>query len=149
VQQQTHEVDEKALRSACGPGRMSRQRLKIARAAADMRGAFTVEELHHSAARTLPGLGLATTYRAVAAMAGCSTLAVVGERDGRTLYAWCAKDEHHHHLICTGCGAVAGIDCPLPEGSALSAARDAGFTVTRHDLTLYGLCDACREDGER
>jgi len=128
---------------------MSRQRLLIARSAAGMHGAFTVEELHRSAQDVVPGLGVATTYRAVAAMAGCGTLAVVGEREGRTLYVWCANGEHHHHLICTDCGRVAGIDCPLPEGDAFASARRVGFTVTRHDLTLYGLCDTCREDGER
>ena len=144
----SHTMSEDSLRAACGSGRMSPQRLRIAATAAEMPGAFTVEELHVSAGEIVPGLGVATTYRAVAAMAGCGTLAVVGEREGRTLYVWCAKDEHHHHVICTGCGRVTGIDCPLPGGDALSAACDAGFTVTRHDLTLYGVCDVCREGGE-
>lgn len=143
-----HKMTDEELRTACGERRMSRQRLHIARAAAELARAFTVEELHRLAGHSVPNLGVATTYRAVAAMADCGTLAIIGERDGRTLYVWCANDEHHHHLICTGCGRVAGIDCPLPEGDGLAAAQDAGFTITRHDLTLYGLCDACRDGGE-
>ncbi|MDO9557304.1 MAG: transcriptional repressor [Coriobacteriia bacterium] len=142
------ELTDRELRTACGEGRMSHQRLRIVRAADGMAGTFTVEELHLSAKRSVPGLGIATTYRAVTAMASSGTLAVVGERNGRTLYVWCANDEHHHHIICTGCGRVAGIHCPLPEDDALVAVKNAGFTVTRHDLTLYGLCDACRKGGE-
>lgn len=136
------------LRAACGTGRMSAQRLHVARAASRMHGAFTVEELCEEARVQAPGLGAATAYRAVAALTGCGTLAVIGERDGRALYVWCANGEHHHHVICTGCGRVAGVDCPLPEGDAIASATDAGFTVTRHDLTLYGVCDVCREGGD-
>ncbi len=146
---QHHETNDAALREACGSGRVSTQRLGIARAAANMAGAFSVDELHHSACEDVAGLGVATVYRAVASMTDCGTLTVVGERDGRTLYVWCTDDGHHHHVICTGCGKVAGIDCPLPKGDALVSATEAGFTVTRHDLTLYGLCAACRERGAR
>lgn len=141
--------DDAALRLAYGSTRVSRQRLELARCAAGLGRAFTAEELHERALGTLPGLGMATTYRAIAAMTFAGALAAVGERDGRALYAWCAeRGEHHHHFVCTRCGRVERVDCPLP-GDALDGARHGGRTVTRHELTLYGLCASCQTEEER
>jgi Fur family ferric uptake transcriptional regulator len=125
---------------------VSAARRSIARAAAAFRGAFTVEELYASVTGSEPGVGMATVYRAVAAMSTAGSLAPVGARDGSTLYALCAGGSHHHHLVCTGCGTVAGIACPI-DRSLEKAAREAGYTVTGHEVTLYGLCSAC--SGER
>jgi len=143
-----HRTDEATLRAAFGAARTSPQRLAIARAAQGMCGAFTVDELHRAATRAMRGIGVATTYRAVAAMLASGALVLIGERDGGTLYAWCAKDEHHHHVVCTRCGAVAGIDCPLPEDRIPRAVEAAGYRITRHELTLYGICPRCHEAGD-
>jgi Fe2+ or Zn2+ uptake regulation protein len=56
--------------------------------------------------------------------------------------------EHHHHLICSGCGAVRDFTVsPRLEQSideALSEVADhAGFHLDHHRLDLVGLCDGC------
>ena len=56
------------------------------------------------------------------------------------------RRDHHHHLVCTECGAVVAMDCPLG-AEALASAEHAGHLVTRHEITLYGLCAACRATG--
>lgn len=55
---------------------------------------------------------------------------------------------HHHHLICTECGAVA--DFTLPEdmerhlGTALHAASTrAAFNGVHHRLDIIGVCARC------
>ena len=128
--------------SAFGGGRTSAQRLAITQAASEFPGAFTVEQLARAAAAILPGLGTATVYRAVTAMHATGFLERVGEREGSALYVRCKRGAHHHHLVCTGCGAVAQADCPLDEGALQSASR-AGYVVTSHEVTIYGLCPAC------
>lgn len=130
------------LRRAYGPQRVSEARRAIAAVVATLPGAFSVEELREAAARTVPGIGLATAYRAVNAMLDTGYLASVGTRDGTALYAVCAGGAHHHHLVCTSCGAVAGIACPL-DGGLASTAHRAGYTLTAHEITLYGVCRAC------
>lgn len=57
---------------------------------------------------------------------------------------------HHHHLICTNCGAV--IDFELDSRTertldrALANAADAlGFTPADHRLDLLGTCNDCNE----
>jgi len=105
-------------------------------------GALTVEELHRRLASADAGIGLATVYRAVAALVDTGFLATVGKRGGVALYARCGGGQHHHHLVCTGCGTIAPIDCPLDAG-LMAAARRSGYTITGHEIVLYGLCSAC------
>lgn len=132
-----------------GTARVSEQRKAIAHVVTALPGAFTAEELHRAVAERYSGIGLATVYRALAAMQAAGSIAPVGERNGSALLAVCDRHDHHHHLVCTGCRSVIGIDCPLSE-SAVAAAAEAGHLITRHEITLYGLCASCRtEGGER
>lgn len=137
-----HAPEALDARDLFGGHRVSTARRTIARAAASLHGAFTVEDLHASVVRAEANVGVATVYRAVAAMLAAGSLAPVGYRDGSALYALCVGGAHHHHLVCTGCGTVAGIACPI-DGALEIAAREAGYTVTGHEITLYGLCRTC------
>jgi len=142
----THAPDPFETRDLFGGRRVSAARRTIAHAATELHGAFTVEELHAAVLRTEANVGIATVYRAVAAMSAAGSLAPVGYRDGSALYALCTGGAHHHHLVCTDCGTVVGVACPI-DRSLERAASDAGYTVTGHEVTLYGLCGTC--SGER
>lgn len=139
-------IDPCAVRTLYGTARMSVQRALIAAVVCAHAGAFTAEELHSAVSRTTPGIGLATIYRALAAMQAAGSVTAVGQRDGSVLLARCDRHDHHHHLVCTVCGSVVGVDCPLG-AEALASAERAGHRVTRHEITLYGLCAACRGNG--
>lgn len=136
--------DARAIaRTLYGDVRLSAQRALIAEVVASLPRAFTAEELHDAVARVAPGVGLATIYRALAAMHAAGSVTTVGERAGSALLARCDRHDHHHHLVCTACGTVVGVDCPLGAETLASAER-AGHLVTRHEITLYGLCAECR-----
>lgn len=124
-----------------GTGRVTDRRRAIAAAADALGGAFTVDDLIEAARGISPGVGIATVYRAVATMESSGSLERVGTRENRALYVRCDHADHHHHLVCTDCGRVAHASCPLLPGVALE--DQEGFVVTRHDLTLYGLCAEC------
>ena len=56
---------------------------------------------------------------------------------------------HHHHMVCSKCGAVR--DVVVPEGleheleKALEkVARREGFSIDRHQLDLIGRCKNCK-----
>jgi len=56
--------------------------------------------------------------------------------------------EHHHHLVCTSCGAIEDIDIPgaLERGierAVGTLAEDSDFTHVSHRLDLMGLCPNC------
>ncbi|MDF1541835.1 MAG: transcriptional repressor [Anaerosomatales bacterium] len=124
---------------------MTDRRRSVAAAADGFARAFTVDDLIAAARAHSPGIGIATVYRAVAAMEGAGALERVGSRDGSALYVRCSEDEHHHHLVCTACGAVAHTPCPL--GTNMPDSAHEGFVVTSHQITLYGLCAACAGTG--
>jgi Fur family ferric uptake transcriptional regulator len=56
--------------------------------------------------------------------------------------------EHHHHLVCSTCGAVE--DVTIPPGLERSVERtlddvaaDTGFTAVSHRIDLIGTCRNC------
>lgn len=127
-----------------GTARTSAQRQLIAEVVTELSGAFTAEELHRAVALRSPVIGLATVYRALAAMQAAGTISPAGMRGGSALLVRCDRHDHHHHLVCTSCSSVVGVECPLG-ADALGASASAGHLVTRHEITLYGLCSGCRE----
>ena len=56
--------------------------------------------------------------------------------------------EHHHHLICSSCGAVRdftvspGLEHSIDEALTL-VAEQASFQLEHHRLDLVGLCEDC------
>jgi len=132
---------------AYGAGRRSPQREIIALAASSFAGAFSVEDLLGQVRRADEGIGAATVYRAVASMTEHGFLETVGTSGAHALYLHCADGEHHHHLVCTGCGSVAHAPCPLDDG-AIHHAADHGFVITHHEVSIYGLCARCLRSGD-
>ncbi len=50
------------------------------------------------------------------------------------------RDHHHDHIICEKCGKIETVDCQLD-----SPKKIAGYEVSHHHLTLFGVCAVCRE----
>jgi len=55
---------------------------------------------------------------------------------------------HHHHLLCSGCGAVDDFTLPARveqtmEAALKTASRKSGFQPSHHRLDLVGLCTNC------
>ncbi len=130
--------------AAYGPGRSTAQRRAVAAAAASFAGAFSADDLAERVRGTDPEISRATVYRSIAAMTASRYITEVGEREGSALYTRCAESGHHHHVVCTGCGATAHTPCPIDVAGAAAAAPD-GFVVTSHEVRLYGLCAACSD----
>lgn len=127
-----------------GAGRVTPQRRLVAEAASAWNGAFTVEDLAGAVRELDHAASVATVYRAVSALLESGWLERVGERDGASLFARCsAGDHHHHHVICDGCGLVAAAECPVR--TELPGQAADGFVITRHEVTLYGMCPACAD----
>ncbi len=56
--------------------------------------------------------------------------------------------EHHHHLICEGCGLVVDFTLPPPVEHTLDSAFDTvaaaeGFIPRHHVIDVYGQCANC------
>jgi Fur family ferric uptake transcriptional regulator len=119
-------------------GRNTRQKQAIREAFERAGRPLSTDEVHGEAARHSRGLGMATVYRSIRSLLEDGWLSVV-EVPGRTPLYEIAGKGHHHHFSCTSCERVYEL-----EGCAsVNAKLPRGFTVSRHDLTLYGTCAAC------
>lgn len=129
-----------------GTGRITRQRENIVRVIDGFERAFTAEELVAALADAGVASGVATVYRALAALEETGYVVRVGEREGAALFARCKTPGHHHHLVCVICGHVAPTSCPVSEDTLAAAMRE-GFLITDHEITLYGVCRSCLSAG--
>lgn len=53
------------------------------------------------------------------------------------------RDDNHHHLVCTSCGAITDVDCVVGEAPCLAPSDAAGYAVHTAEVTFWGLCPAC------
>jgi Fur family ferric uptake transcriptional regulator len=120
--------------------RVTPQRQTVLDAIVGLDGAFTPLELFDHARELDPQLGLATVYRTVELLRETGSLRQL-VHDGRPTYVRCHAG-HHHHLVCTACGAVQETElCAAP--SAAELRRRHGFRAREHQVDIFGLCERC------
>jgi len=89
-------------------------------------------------------VSLSTVYRTLSTLAEKGLLLRSAGPDGTFTYQL-RDSRHRHYLICTGCGSAVPIPgCPL-EGLEQTLGAQTGFSITGHNLELYGLCPRCAE----
>ena len=87
-----------------------------------------------------PGVGMVTVYRALDLLSG---LGLVRRLDLGRGACYEVAEDHHHHLICEGCGDITEFEkCPVDLQDLPPAGDD--FEVRAHSLEVYGTCSACR-----
>lgn len=55
----------------------------------------------------------------------------------------CTHEEHHHHLVCDGCGLVMPFSDDALEQAIVSLSRRVPLTVSEHEIVLRGECSDC------
>ncbi len=88
-------------------------------------------------------VGLSTVYRAVQSLADDGELDSIRTDSGEALYRRCSP-QHHHHLVCRGCGLTVEVAGPAVERWADRVAGEHGFADVSHTLEIFGTCTACR-----
>jgi Fur family ferric uptake transcriptional regulator len=120
--------------------RSTRQRSAIREAIADAGRPLLPQEVLEAAQNQVPGLGIATVYRNLKALALDGELRSVELPGDNPRYELVGL-AHHHHFQCNACERVFDVHaCP----GDLSKLAPRGFTVEDHDLTLYGKCGECQ-----
>ena len=91
---------------------------------------ISAQELHRKLEDRGEHIGLATVDRV--------------RVDGQQLFRLCGDDVHENNVFCTGCGKTVEIESPSE--SWLKGISDKyGFTIERHTLEVFGLCEDCRK----
>lgn len=91
-----------------------------------------------------PGIGYATVHRTLKLFSECGIAAERNFGDGQMRFEVSFNNEHHDHLVCTGCGRISEFENQQIEQLQIDIARTHDFVIHDHRLELYGLCSACR-----
>ena len=96
-----------------------------------------------------PGIGLVTVYRTLKLLAELGLICELHTGDNCPSYT-AGTPQHHHHLICSGCGTVVdftGANIIEHSLSTLEArlSHESGFRIDDHLLEFTGLCRVCQE----
>jgi len=126
-------------------GRMTPQREIILRHLVDHQNELlTADRLLVLSQKENPQINMTTIYRNLEVLEEMNLIYKLNIDPTTSAFKLtCDANEHHHHIICKSCGKMIAINyCPMsPE--LLDKAKKSGFTITDHNLDLYGLCDSC------
>lgn len=130
--------------------RMTRQRRVIAEVLQKAGEHLDAPEVLRRARQQMPGLHLATVYRALESL---KKAGIIDELDlmhfkGTGHYYEARTDKDHMHFTCLQCGGVLEIQTPLFERLKGQIEGRHGLAIRVARLELGGLCGTCasRED---
>ncbi|MBT8197674.1 MAG: transcriptional repressor [Acidimicrobiia bacterium] len=126
--------------------RYTRGRRMVVAGLSSAGGPLSAAELHAGVGNELP---LSSLYRSLAVLEEAGVLAPHHGTKGLTRYElaeWLRG--HHHHLICTQCGAVEDVAVTDRHESQVERVVDeissaASFTPVSHALEIEGRCARC------
>ena len=115
------------------------QRRAIYRAFEEVGRPMGPAEIFDAARPHAPGIGIATVYRTIKRLLEEGWLAQV-ELPGEAPRYEISGKGHHHHFRCDKCNKVYDLKgCP----NAFKQILPKGFALERHEIYLFGRCQAC------
>ena len=126
--------------------RSTRQLETIESVLRDAARPLAIAELHAAALARLPGLGIATVYRAVRELSDADSIVSVTYAGQPQRFEW-AVARHHSHFICHACKRV--FDIEAPSQVPLPEKRPKGFLFQGDEVIYYGKCCDCRKRSEK
>ena len=120
------------------------QRDTIVKAFFGINSHSSVDDLYGAIKKIDGSIGYATVYRTLKLLKESGLAREWNFGDGHARYEHVDDvDEHHDHMICLNCGAIEEFENNRIERLQDQVAREHGFTVTRHNMELYGYCKKC------
>lgn len=101
----------------------------------------TADQIYDAVSERLPGISRTTVYRVLEAFVALGVSQKINNPEAKAHFD--ADTSRHHHVRCTGCGAVADVRdeslnvLPLPVQTA------SGFELTDYSINFLGTCAAC------
>ncbi|GAA2055956.1 Fur family transcriptional regulator [Leifsonia soli] len=96
----------------------------------------------------LPGTSIQNVHNVLGDLTAAGLLRRIEPAGSPALYERRIGD-NHHHVVCTGCGAVADIDCAVGHAPCLHPSDAGGFVIDTAEVTFWGLCPSCQERATR
>ncbi len=93
-------------------------------------------------------IGLATVYRVLTQFEQAGLLSRNHFDNGKAVFEL-NQGSHHDHLVCLTCGKVEEFYDPEIEKRQQKIAKERGFTLQDHALSLYGVCTKANCPGKQ
>ena len=103
---------------------------------------MTAEDVFRVLLNDHSDIGLATVYRVLTQFEQAGILERSHFESGKAVYEL-NEGKHHDHLVCTGCGKVEEFYDAEIERRQQMIAKDKGWILQDHAMSLYGLCGDC------
>ena len=122
--------------------RLTPQRLMIVSAIEGSDGHVSAEEIYTQVAAKYPHVNISTIYRTLELLEELGLVTKTNFGEGRVRYHPAEKG-HHHHLVCTECGAVIDLDESSLSSLKGMLLREYKFRADLRHLAIFGRCDRC------
>lgn len=126
--------------------RTTRQRTAVLETLQQLDNFLSARDIHRRLQERGEKVGLTTVYRTLQSLTEMKAVDVLHTDGGEALYRLCS-DHHHHHLVCTDCGATVEVSGGPVERWASKLAADNGYSMTGHSAEIFGLCGDCQDGG--
>ena len=126
-----------------GAVRATKQAAAVLQALAARSEFASAQDLHADLRSRGDGVGLTTVYRHLQSLVDAGAADVLRTPEGESVYRLCGSGEHHHHLVCRGCGRTVEIEGREVERWTRRVAEAAGFVDVDHTIEVFGTCAAC------
>lgn len=127
--------------------RTTRQRQAIVDALEGAGGFRSAQDLYEELRSRRVRVGLTTVYRTLQALVAAHAIDAVMTSEGETIYRRCGRSDHHHHLVCEGCGLSFEVGDAAIERWAAATAKSHGFSDVTHSVEVFGKCSTCAGRG--
>lgn len=125
--------------------KLTPQRQAVLKVIARSHDHLTPLAIHERVYGEHPGIGLVTIYRTLDLLTELGLICRVHTEGKCRSYLMRRPSEHHHHLVCSGCGRVVDFsDCDLGQLEQ-KLSQETGFKIKGHLLEFLGRCPDCRE----
>ena len=103
---------------------------------------MTAEDVYRVLLNEHSDIGLATVYRVLTQFEQAGILERSHFESGKAVYEL-NEGHHHDHLVCIQCGKVEEFYDAEIERRQQMIAKDKGWILQDHAMSLYGLCGDC------
>lgn len=106
---------------------------------------YTAQEIYEKVKAQNTNINFSTVYRNLELLCKLGIIHKLHISSGVNHFEL-KHSQHHHHVICLGCGDMQSIDlCPYSEMKNKEL-EELGFKPVEHKFEIYGYCKKCSKD---
>jgi len=124
--------------------RLTPQRMMILAAIENSDTHISAEEIYAQVVAKYSHVNISTVYRTLELLKRLGLVTETDLGEGRVRYHPTYKG-HHHHLVCTECGAIIELDESLLSPLRSALLQEYKFVADLRHLAILGRCVNCRK----